>query len=188
LIDETSIWESIALACDIPRLTLMAVLGGVIARGEPHWRVFDLLGVQPPRLLRPFTRDDLYPDALACLARLRAAGYRVGVAGNQGAERQPELEALVQPVDLVATSGALAIDKPAAAFFHRVAELIGVAPDRCAYVGDRIDNDVEPALAAGMTAVFILRGPWAYLQRARLPAAAIPIAGLDELPTRLGSA
>jgi len=58
---------------------------------------------------------------------------------------------------------------------------------RCAYVGDRIDNDIEPALAAGMTAAFILRGPWAYLQRERLPATAIAIAGLDELPTRLQS-
>jgi len=187
LIDETGIWESVADACGIPRLTFMAVLGGVIARGEPHWRVFDLLTVQPPKLERPLTRKDLYPDALACLARLRAAGYRVGVAGNQGIERQRQLEALVEPVDLVATSGMLGLEKPAPAFFGRVAELIGVAPNRCAYVGDRIDNDVEPALAAGMTAVFILRGPWAYLQRQRLPARAISIPGLDQLPTRLES-
>ena len=187
LIDETSIWQSVADDCGVPRLTFMGVLGGVIARGEPHWRVFDLLAVQPPKLERPFARDDLYPDALPCLARLRAAGYRVGVAGNQGVQRQPELEALVEPVDLVATSGLLGIEKPKVAFFHRVAELLGVAPDRCAYVGDRIDNDVEPALAAGMTGIFILRGPWAYLQRERLPARAIPIAALDELPTRLQS-
>jgi len=66
----------------------MSKIGGVIARGEPHWRVFDLLAVRPPEAERPFTRDDLYPDALPCLARLRAAGYRVGVAGNQAAQRQ----------------------------------------------------------------------------------------------------
>jgi len=187
LIDETTIWQSVADACGVPRLTFMGVLGGVIARGEPHWRVFDLLAVQPPKLERPFARDDLYPDALPCLARLRAAGYRVGVAGNQGVQRQHELEALVEAVDLVATSGLLGIEKPAVAFFRKVAELLGVDAAHCAYVGDRIDNDIEPALTAGMTAVFILRGPWAYLQRERLPAAAIAIAGLDELPTRLQS-
>ena len=59
----------------------MAVLGGVIARGEPHWRVFDLLAVQPPQRPRPFTRDDLYPDALACLARVSPVGV-VGAGGR----------------------------------------------------------------------------------------------------------
>jgi HAD superfamily hydrolase (TIGR01662 family) len=163
----------------------MAVLGGVIARGEPHSRVFQLLGVEALSFERPFTREDLYPDALPALARLRAAGYRVGVAGNQSLQRQAELEAVFEGAHDVITSGALGVEKPALAFFVKLAERMGVAPDRCAYVGDRVDNDVEPALAAGMTAVFILRGPWAYLQRERLPAAAIPIRGLDELPARL---
>jgi HAD superfamily hydrolase (TIGR01509 family) len=185
LIDETQVWQSVADACGVPRLTFMAVLGGVIGRGEPHQRVFEMLAIEPPRSDRPFSRVDLYPDALSCLGRLRAAGYRVGVAGNQAPQRQRELEALVEPVDLVATSGGLGVEKPAIEFFLRLAGLIGVAVDRCAYVGDRVDNDVEPALTAGMTAVFILRGPWAHLQREPLPAAAIAIESLDELPSRL---
>jgi FMN phosphatase YigB (HAD superfamily) len=47
-------------------------------------------------------------------------------------------------------------------------------------VGDRVDNDVAPAIAAGMTGVHIRRGPWGYLQEP--PADAIRIASLDELP------
>lgn len=186
LLDESHAWEDIAQACGVPLLTLMGVLGGVIARGRPHREVFTLLGVDLPSSERPFTKDDLYPDALPALESMRSAGYRVGVAGNQSAQRQAELEAIFGGADLVITSAKLGIEKPEPAFFARLAELIGVPAERCAYVGDRVDNDVEPALAAGMTAVFILRGPWAYLQRESVPPSAIVIRGLDELPSRLG--
>jgi FMN phosphatase YigB (HAD superfamily) len=50
-------------------------------------------------------------------------------------------------------------------------------------VGDRVDNDVEPALAAGMTAVHVRRGPWGHLQQP--PPGAIRIRSLDELPEAL---
>jgi FMN phosphatase YigB (HAD superfamily) len=50
-------------------------------------------------------------------------------------------------------------------------------------VGDRVDNDVGPALAAGMVGVHIKRGPWGYLHEP--PAAAIRIRSLDELPAVL---
>ena len=38
-------------------------------------------------------------------------------------------------------------------------------------MGDRLDNDVPPALGAGMAAVFLRRGPWGFLH-ARRPEAA----------------
>jgi FMN phosphatase YigB (HAD superfamily) len=31
-------------------------------------------------------------------------------------------------------------------------------------VGDRIDNDVRPALRFGMRAAFLRRGPWGHIQ------------------------
>jgi FMN phosphatase YigB (HAD superfamily) len=54
------------------------------------------------------------------------------------------------------------------------------APAEVAYVGDHAVNDTEPALAAGMVAVHIRRGPWGYLLEP--PSAAIRIRSLDELP------
>ena len=56
-----------------------------IARGESHKRVFDLLGVERADAVDAvvYGRGELYPDAIPCLARLRADGYTVGVAGNQ---------------------------------------------------------------------------------------------------------
>ena len=34
---------------------------------------------------RPFATEDLHPDALPCIAALRARGLRVGAAGNMHA-------------------------------------------------------------------------------------------------------
>jgi FMN phosphatase YigB (HAD superfamily) len=61
----------------------------------------------------------------------------------------------------------------------------GCEPDELAYVGDRVDNDILPALAAGIVAVHIRRGPWGRLQRA--PGTALTIGSLTELPDALAS-
>jgi hypothetical protein len=45
LVDETRMWERAADAAGVPRFTLMGVLGGLAARGEPHTRAWSLLGV-----------------------------------------------------------------------------------------------------------------------------------------------
>ena len=42
-------------------------------------------------------------------------------------------------------------------------EAAGEPAHRIAYVGDRLDNDVLPARAAGMVAVFLRRGPWGFM-------------------------
>ena len=61
-------------------------------------------------------------------------------------------------------SDAMGVGKPDRAFFDRTLELIGSPdPGFVAYVGDRVDNDVLPAVAAGMRAVWLRRGPWGLL-------------------------
>jgi FMN phosphatase YigB (HAD superfamily) len=174
LVDETRAWQLAADTVGVPAFTVMGVLGGLAARGEHHTRVWDVLGVSPPRA--EFLAGDFYPDALPALERLRAS-YRVGAVGNTGVE----VEELLRPlVDFVGSSARWGVEKPSPAFFARLAEETGVEPAKIAYVGDRVDNDVEPALAAGMTAVHIRRGPWGYLHEP--PAGALRIRSLDELP------
>ena len=178
LIDETRLWERAADAAGVPRFTLMGVLGGLAARGEQHSRVWEVLGVAPPSVTG-FSRDELYPDALPCLARLRGS-YRVCTVGNTGLD----VEELMRPlVDAAASSAGWGVEKPSPAFFERVAQLAAAPPERIAYVGDRVDNDIEPAVAAGMVAVHVRRGPWGHLQTP--PPAAIRISSLDELPATL---
>jgi len=60
-------------------------------------------------------------------------------------------------------------------------------PAAIAYVGDRIDNDVTPAAAAGMVAVHLRRGPWARLQSELPDAASLRIDTLADLPAALDS-
>jgi HAD superfamily hydrolase (TIGR01509 family) len=178
LVDETRMWERAAEAAGVTSFTLMAGLGATIALDRPHTDVWELLGVDPPP--GTWTMDDWYPDARPCLERLRTAGYRVGACGNTPRFVEEQLAPLV---DVAASSEGLGVWKPAPAFFARVVELVDAPPERIAYVGDRVDNDVAPALAAGMVAVHVRRGPWGHLQTA--PDGAIRIESLDELPAAL---
>ena len=178
LVDETAMWTRAAEAAGLTPFTLMAGLGATIALERPHDAVWTLLGIEPPP--GTWTMDDWYPDARPCLERLRAAGYRVCACGNTPAFVEEELAPLV---DAVASSESLGVWKPAPEFFERVVELAGVPAEKIAYVGDRVDNDVGPAIAAGMVGVHIRRGPWGYLQKP--PGDAILIRSLDELPEAL---
>jgi HAD superfamily hydrolase (TIGR01509 family) len=174
LVDETAMWARAAGAAGITPFTLMAGLGATIALERPHDDVWELLGIEQPA--GTWTMDDWYPDARSCLERLRASGYRVCACGNTPAFVEQELAPLV---DAVASSESLGVWKPAPEFFARVVELAGVPAEKIAYVGDRVDNDVAPAIAAGMAAVHIRRGPWGHLQEP--PPEAIRIHSLDEL-------
>jgi HAD superfamily hydrolase (TIGR01549 family) len=194
LIDETRVWSVWADVVGVPRFTFMGVLGGVIARGGDHRHVFDLLGIADWGALEPqfesayggFRPEDLYPDALPAVAALRSAGLGVAVVANQPAHRHGELEELGVRADVMAMSDALGVAKPDPAFFSRVLELTGARPADVGYVGDRVDNDVEPAAAAGMRAVRIRRGPWGWLQDDNAGAAALHVKGLHELVQRVG--
>ena len=180
LIDETGMWERAADAAGVPRFTLMGVLGGLAARGEPHNHAWEILGVKHPA--STWEQDDFYPDALSCLDLLRSRGFLVGAVGNTPAEAE---ELLREHVDLVGSSGRWGVEKPVPEFFQRIVEESGFAANEIAYVGDRVDNDIRPAIDAGMVAVHIRRGPWGHLFDA--PPRAIRIRSLAELPEALGA-
>ena len=197
LIDETRVWSAWADELGIPRLTFMAALGAVIARGGEHRDVFDVFALRDWRSRMPavearyggFRADDLYPDAARAIAGLEAAGYRVSVAANQPASRADELRALGIGPAVLAMSDAIGVAKPDPAFFSRALGLMGdPEPGDVAYVGDRIDNDVLPAAAAGMRAVWLRRGPWGVIQRADGVRPALTVDTLDELVRRIGEA
>lgn len=194
LVDETRVWSTWADVLGVPRFTFMAAVGGAIARGDDYREAFDALGVDDWEAREPevrsayggFTAGDLYPDALPTLTALSSAGYRVAVIGNQPACRRGELEACGVHVDVLAMSDALGVSKPDPAFFGKALELMGSpAPSAVAYVGDRVDNDVVPAAAAGLRAVWLRRGPWALLQEDRDGAAALVVGALTGLTARL---
>jgi FMN phosphatase YigB (HAD superfamily) len=171
LINETRQWTVWADWLGVPPLTFFAALGAVIQRGQDFRDVLDVIrpglswkderaAMAAAGVSWAITADDFYPDVLSCLRALRAAGYRLGVAGNQPAETERILRELGLPVDIIATSAGWGVEKPSPAFFARAALEAERPPAEIAYVGDRMDNDVLPARQAGMLAIFIRRGPW----------------------------
>jgi FMN phosphatase YigB (HAD superfamily) len=174
-------------------MTFLAAFGAIVAAGRYHAEVFDLLEIpdwrahadEAERRYGGFQTVDLYPDALPAIAALRAAGYGVSVIANQPAIREGQLRAIGVRADVMGMSGALGVSKPEAGFFERALQLMGdPAPADVAYVGDRPDNDVAPAAAAGMRAVWLRRGPWGVIAR-EAPGAHLVVRSLQELVERL---
>ena len=118
------------------------------------------------------------PTRSPCLAALRRPAP-VGLAGNQNAALE-EWAGSSLPADVSPASASLGVRKPDPRFFERSSSSQGRTPAEVAYVGDRADNDVLPALTAGLVAVHIRRGPWGMLQAT--PPGAVSVASLAELP------
>ena len=189
LVDEERWWRRLAEREGLQPHVVWAALGVTIARGEEHTALWGHLGIEePPRWWQeiPYALEDLYPDALDCLERVRALGLRVGVVGNQSEALEAWARESALPADVISSSASLGVRKPAPAFFDKVVDLMGCSAAEVAYVGDRVDNDVLPAAAAGLIAIHVRRGPWGRLQRTPLEAT-LGVDDLDSLPKALAS-
>lgn len=170
LVDETRMWRMWAQSIGVGEARLLAELDEVLAAGLHHREVFARLApgfdVVVADRADPFriAREDFFPDALPALEALAAAGFRLAVAANQPEVTETILLEVGLPLDFALSSDRAGVAKPDPAFFAMVQEACGTAPGRIAFVGDRIDNDVLPANAAGMVSVFLPRGPWGRLQ------------------------
>ncbi len=194
LVDETRIWIRWADRLGVTPLTMLGVLGAMAALDRPIREAFEIVrpgldvdaeivrwrAEDPDGLREHFDADDLYPDVRVCFAGLRAAGRGVMIAGNQPPPALDALTAMDLGADAILISDVVGVHKPEAAFFDALVEAAGVVPGRIAYVGDRLDNDVLAARAAGMRTVLLRRGPWGYLH-ARRPDAALADVVADSL-------
>lgn len=198
LLDETRQWREWADWLGVPESRFLALQHEVIARGEHHRRVFEILRpgfdltterAKRAAASRPDTYDarDLYPDALPCFAELRRRRYHIGIAGNQPEATEAALRTMGFEADVTASSAKWQVEKPSPDFFTKIAETANRPPNEIAYVGDRVDNDVLPARNAGMFAIFLNRGPWGQIHSTRPEAAQAhrALTGLAELPDAL---
>lgn len=197
LVDETREYGTWADWLGVPRHTFAAMFGAVIAQGRDYRDVFqefrpgfDLYAERDTRAAagRPerFGEEDLYADVRPALAQLRADGLWLGIAGNQTVRAGGILRTLfTDDVNLIGTSDDWGASKPDPLFFDRVAQVVPAEPGEMLYVGDRVDNDLRPAVAAGMQTVLIRRGPWGTIQWNTREARELPtfrVESLAELP------
>ncbi|RPK56271.1 Phosphoglycolate phosphatase [Streptomyces sp. ADI96-02] len=176
LVDETREYGTWADWLGVPRHTFAAMFGAVITQGRDYREVFqefqpgfDLAEQRAARAAagqpEHFDETDLYPDVRDSLKALRADGLWLGIAGNQTVRAGGILrELFTNDVDLIGTSDDWGASKPDPEFFVRVAHVVPAEPDEILYVGDRVDNDLRPAVAAGMHTALVHRGPWATIQ------------------------
>lgn len=174
LVRDDRYWASWADWLHVPRHTVSALVGAVVARGQDN--------AEALRLLRPdidvraeyeareaaglgehLDETDLYEDVRPALSALRETGTKVVVAGNQTVKAGDLLRALDLPADLIATSGEWGVAKPGREFFDRLVAEAGVPAAEILYVGDHPQNDTLPAHAAGLRTAHLRRGPWGHL-------------------------
>ncbi|MEV5886407.1 HAD family hydrolase [Streptomyces sp. NPDC052020] len=167
-------WASWADWLNIPRHTLSALVGAVVAQGRDN---ADALRLARPGIDIPaeyharaaagrgeyLDNGDLYDDVRPALSAMRQLGARVIVAGNQTSRAGELLRGLDLPADLIVTSGDWGVAKPQPEFFQRVREVAQADQDETVYVGDHPGNDLFPAKAAGLRTAHLRRGPWGHL-------------------------
>ncbi|GAA5032467.1 hypothetical protein GCM10023335_74990 [Streptomyces siamensis] len=193
LVDESTEYGAWADWLGVPRHTFHAMFGAVIAQGRDYRDVFqefrpgfDLYKERERRAkvgkAETFGEDDLYPDVRPALAQLRADGLWLGIAGNQTVRAGRILrELFASEVDLIGTSDDWGASKPDRQFFDRVAQAVPFGVEEILYVGDRVDNDLRPAVAAGMPTALVRRGPWATIQWASEEAEKLPTFRIESL-------
>lgn len=201
LVDETREYGTWADWLGVPRHTFASMFGAVIAQGRDYRDVFqefrpgfDLYEQRQARARagqpEHFDETDLYDDVRPALAQLRAASLWLGIAGNQTVRAGAILRTLfTNDVDLIGTSDDWGAAKPDPEFFVQVAAAVPHDPGEILYVGDRVDNDLRPAVAAGMHTALIHRGPWGTIQWNSAEARELPtfrIESLAELPEAIG--
>lgn len=199
LVDETREYGTWADWLGVPRHTFAAVFGAVIAQERDYRETFqefrpgfDLTEEREKRAAagqpERFGEDDLYPDVRPTLAALRETGLWVGIAGNQTVRACGLLRGLDLPSDMIATSDDWEVSKPDVRFFESVIEATPAEPGDILYVGDRLDNDIRPAVRAGLLTALIRRGPWGTIQHRHPDADAITAMRVDslaELPEKI---
>jgi HAD superfamily hydrolase (TIGR01549 family) len=139
---------------DFNSLELLRTVGerkGVRLSPE-QWEQFAWLWYEP--LARCARIEPDLPETLGVLQRM---GLKLGIVSNTfvsrtSLERQLRELGLLDFFSVQLYSCEFHFRKPNVEIFRRAAEQIGTAAPQILFVGDRIDNDIRPALRSGMQA------------------------------------
>jgi putative hydrolase of the HAD superfamily len=102
----------------------------------------------------------LFPDAVACLQRLRARGVPLALVTNGDARQQRhkiERHGLAPFFDAILIEGEFGTGKPDESVYRHVLARLGAAPREAAMVGDHLEFDVGAPQRLGLTGVWLDR-------------------------------
>jgi putative hydrolase of the HAD superfamily len=110
-----------------------------------------------------FTRRTLVPrpDTIPTLEQLKTWGYPLGLVSDCASE-VPLLWSttpFARLIDVPIFSCAVGLKKPQPQIYHLVCEQLGVAPERCLYIGDGSSEELSGAQQVGMRPVLIRNTP-----------------------------
>ncbi len=107
-----------------------------------------------------------YPETHAVLKYLVSKGYKIGVIANQALGTEDRLRnwGLMEFISIVAASAELGVAKPNKEIFLRAFEMAGCTSENSVMIGDRLDNDIYPAIELGMKTVWVRQGFSMYQQ------------------------
>ena len=116
----------------------------------------------------PWHKEDEYPypEAAGVLEYLHGKGYKLGVIANQSLGTEDRLKnwGLLKYISVVASSAELGVSKPDKNIFLKAMEIAGTTPESSVMIGDRLDNDIYPAMELGMMTVWVRQGFSVYHQ------------------------
>ena len=100
-----------------------------------------------------------YADVLPVLGELRERGLTLVIASNWDCSLRDWLRptGILALVDGVVTSAEVGAGKPDPRVFERALQVAGAEPAEALHIGDKVDNDVEGAAAAGVRGVLVQR-------------------------------
>lgn len=113
-----------------------------------------------------FEDERPYEKAEAVLNALCECGYSIGVIANQapGTEKRLENWGFMKYIKLVIASAEEGVAKPDSEIFLRALNRADCLPENAVMIGDRIDNDIEPAKKLGMKTIWVRQGFSIYQQ------------------------
>lgn len=103
--------------------------------------------------------EQLYPQTVQVLQAL-CQKHRLGIIANQAGGSRERLTAwkISAYFDVIALSCELGVSKPEPAIFQYALAQAGCVPEQAWMIGDRLDNDILPAMELGMKTVWVKQG------------------------------
>ena len=107
--------------------------------------------------------EKLYKGVPELLKNLKKS-YKIGTIANQslGTEQRLKEFGIRQYFDLVVSSAEEGLEKPDPKIFILALDRAGCKPEETYMIGDRLDNDIEPAAELGINTIWVRQGSFAY--------------------------